>query len=597
MRWQGVNRRNCRCVTLVLAVALGISTTALAVPAGATTKTPKPIVTSFTASPLLVSRSGGVVTLVANVVNSSSCTLSSNRTVPDLPLTISCIGGLVSDPVTLPANTGKRPLKYKFTLAATGTDTTRAMASASVSSAPTPISSIRSITADDEGGYCGVLTSGGVDCWGRGALGNGSYGISAVPVPVVGLGGVGTLAGVASLASDYGGYCAILTAGGVDCWGWSGYTSAGALGDGSTNSSAIPVAVVGLGGVGTLAGVVSLTSDYGGYCAVLIGGGVDCWGYGYDGELGDGAFHTSGNDGSDVPVAVQGEGGMGILTGVSSLASHSLGGQADQFCALLTTGGVDCWGYGPDGQLGNGAFGNSAFPVAVEGEGGLGALTGVVNLTGSFEVYCAILASQAVDCWGVGSNGQLGNGTSSNTAVPVTVEGEGGVGALEGVTSIASDGMSDCAVLISGGVDCWGYGTLGNLGNGYFVESAIPVPVLSAGGSGRLSGVASLTGHNGYCALLVSSAIDCWGDGTSGALGNGTFALSATPVFVDAIGSQGFLEGVTSIVSDYLGGCALLASGGVDCWGGGESGQLGNGIIYSRGKQGSATPVSVVSPV
>ena len=96
---------------------------------------------------------------------------------------------------------------------------------------------------------------------------------------MVGVGGTGTLSGVASLISDdLGSYCALLTSGGVDCWGSNLY---GPLGNGTTTNSDVPVAVVGVGGTGTLSGVASVTSSVGGpgYCALLHSGGVDCWGY------------------------------------------------------------------------------------------------------------------------------------------------------------------------------------------------------------------------------------------------------------------------------------------------------------------------------
>ena len=137
------------------------------------------------------------------------------------------------------------------------------------------------------------------------------------------------------------------------------------------SESAGPVAVEGVGGTGTLTGVTSLVGSGadgpgGSYCALLTSGGVDCWGYGADGELGNGTFYTTGQQGSATPVEVEGVGGTGTLTGVANLVrlGHT-------YCALITSGGVDCWGYGADGELGNGIFyttGNegSATPVEVE---------------------------------------------------------------------------------------------------------------------------------------------------------------------------------------------------------------------------------------
>jgi alpha-tubulin suppressor-like RCC1 family protein len=349
------------------------------------------------------------------------------------------------------------------------------------------LSDVASLIAD--GGYCALLTSGGVDCWGYGAdgaLGDGQLSDSAIPVAVVSTSGSGALRGVNSLAADNeGGNCAQLTSGGVDCWG---YGADGALGDGQLSDSAVPVTVVGTSGSGTLNGVADLDSDNGGFCARLGSGGVDCWGNGNDGELGNGQFYTSGIYGSAVPVAVVSTSGSGTLSGVADLDSDSGG-----YCALLTSGGVDCWGFGYDGELGNGQFytsGNegSAVPVAVVSTSGSGTLGNVASLTGggsgeAIDSYCALLTSGEVDCWGFGGNGNLGNGQfypndNDGSAVPVAVVSTSGSGTLDGVASLAGDGTeSYCALLTSGEVDCWGGDVYGNLGNGQSSDSAVPVTV------------------------------------------------------------------------------------------------------------------------
>jgi len=114
-----------------------------------------------------------------------------------------------------------------------------------------------------------------------------------------------------------------------------------------------------------LSDVKHIVSDSAGDCALLTSGRVDCWGYGADGELGNGRFYSSSPNGSVVPVTVVSTTDAGSLSGVASLSSDGYG-----FCALLSSGGVDCWGGGSDGQLGNGQFYSSspygsAFPIAV----------------------------------------------------------------------------------------------------------------------------------------------------------------------------------------------------------------------------------------
>lgn len=102
-----------------------------------------------------------------------------------------------------------------------------------------------------------------------------------------------------------------------------------------------------------------------------------------------------------------------------------------------------------------------------------------VRSTGPIDAgYCALLPSGGVDCWGGGSVGELGNGASNDSAGPVTVEGVEGTGTLSGVTSLANDGFySYCALLNTSGVDCWGAEFEGVLGDGRFSKSKVPVEV------------------------------------------------------------------------------------------------------------------------
>ena len=419
------------------------------------------------------------------------------------------------------------------------------------------------------------------------------------------------LDGVMSVAGDGRGFCALLSSSEVDCWG---YGDQGQLGNGvyypNDSGSATPVSVEGVGGAGTLTGVTSLISggSYGSYCALLSSGGVDCWGDGGFGQLGNGKFYENRRGGHATPVAVEGVGGSGTLAGATSIFSD----QDATVCALLTSGAVVCWGAGFAGQLGDGTSSDSAVPMIVAGVGGTGTLTGVTSLIGGglpgFGDYCALLTSGGVDCWGDGSDGELGNGTFSGSSSPVAVEGVGGSGTLTAVTNVVSDNLGYCALLTSGEVDCWGFGQDGELGNGTLYTSspygsALPVAVEGVGGTGTLTAVTSLVddaasgsgpdgGGPGYCALLTSGGVDCWGAGPVGELGNGASNDSATPVTVEGVGGSGTLTGVTSLANDaYYSFCALLTSTGVDCWGAEYSGALGNGTA-SQSKD-STFPVAV----
>lgn len=209
-------------------------------------------------------------------------------------------------------------------------------------------------------------------------------------------------------------------------------------------------------------------------------------------------------------------------------------------------------------------------------------LSGVVSMAGNSADYCAVLTSSSVDCWNEGS-------------APTPVPGVGGIGVLSGVRNLTADVANHggdagyCALLASGGVDCWGYGATGELGDGIYHNCMIacgtstPTPVIGIGGTGYLKGVTSMASDGaGYCAVLALGGVDCWGDGLGPTGGGG----SATPIAVQAIGGGGLLSGVTSAAGAGANGrstyCAVLAAGGAACWGANDYGQLGGGQVTSN---------------
>jgi alpha-tubulin suppressor-like RCC1 family protein len=330
-------------------------------------------------------------------------------------------------------------------------------------------------------------------------------------------------------------------------------------------------------------------------CALTTTGGVKCWGSGSGGELGNGATSSQSTP-VDVVATGQGPGGTALsgITQITAGGSHT--------CALTTSGGVKCWGFGAFGQLGNGATSEQSTPVDVvatgQSQGGT-PLSGVTQITAGGVHTCALTTSGGVKCWGDGFFGQLGNGATSNQSTPVDVfaTGGGGNGNLSGITQITAGTFHTCALTTSGGVKCWGSGLLGRLGNGATPTSqSTPVDVVATGqsqGGTALLGITQVTaGGDHTCALTTSGGVKCWGLGADGQLGNGATPTSqSTPVDVVAtLQSQNGtpLSGVIQITAGAHHTCALTTSGGVKCWGFGANGQLGNGAASNQ-----STPVDV----
>jgi alpha-tubulin suppressor-like RCC1 family protein len=234
----------------------------------------------------------------------------------------------------------------------------------------------------------------------------------------------------------------------VWCWG---YNAPGQLGDASTTDSNVPVQVSGLG-----SGAVAISAGSSYSCAVITGGTVKCWGDNGSGQLGNGS--TGAGSSSLVDV-------VGLGAGASAVSAG--GGHT---CAVTTASGLQCWGDNGYGQLGNGSTGaGSSSPVGVTGLGA-GAATAVA--AGSSGHSCAVSTGGAISCWGHNANGQLGNGTLTDSWTPVDVTG---LGALASAVS-AGDAQS-CALTAGGAVRCWGANESGQLGDGTTNQSATPVDV------------------------------------------------------------------------------------------------------------------------
>lgn len=269
---------------------------------------------------------------------------------------------------------------------------------------------------------CALTGAGGIKCWGWndfGQLGDGTWDWSpTTPVDVIGLS-----SGVTTIVAGNGYSCALSTAGAVKCWGLN---ALGELGDGTTLDRSVPMNVFGLS-----AGVTAISAVDGHTCALTTAGGVKCWGENILGEVGDGT-----TVGRSTPADV-----IGLGSGVSAIAAGR-----DDTCALTSAGGVKCWGSNLYGELGDGTTVSHTAPVNVYGLSG-----GVAALAAGSIHNCVLTTAGGVKCWGYNQNGEVGDGTTVNRSTPADV-----IGLSSGVSAIAVGSDHTCALTIAGGVKCWG---------------------------------------------------------------------------------------------------------------------------------------------
>jgi len=337
--------------------------------------------------------------------------------------------------------------------------------------------------------------------------------------------------------------CAISRSGVLKCWG---YDFNGELGNGPGNSNKnTPDNVVGSSKYIGVAGGETFT------CAVTSGGGVQCWGRNVFGQLGDGSRIDR-----DSPVQV-----VGLTSGATAVvAGHRHG------CALLAGGTVKCWGDNADGQLGSGSGGSSNTPVDVVG------LSGVQKIESGAYYTCAIVQGGGLKCWGYNATGQLGDGSKQTRTTPVDVVGLGSA-----VTNVSAGYGHTCATLTSGAVMCWGAAGP-QLGSSSPDEKLIPTQVTTVSGATEVA-----VGNQFSCAVISGGSVQCWGLGNDGRLGNGQSFGSFTPVNVVGISGAGTLRAGDSHACVIVGGTQAF------CWGSNANGQLGSG----SSNQTSESPVAV----
>ena len=182
------------------------------------------------------------------------------------------------------------------------------------------------------------------------------------------------------------------------------------------------------------------------------------------------------------------------------------------------------------------------------------------SITGGQGHTCTLLSSSILKCWGDNGTGQLGDGTTTQRRTPVAVSG-----LSSAVSAISIRANHTCALLLTGAVQCWGDNGNGRLGDGTLVNKSSPTNV-----SGLSSGVIAISAGEGHtCALLRTGGVKCWGAG--GKTGDNTATQRLTPVDV-----SGLTSGVSAISAANYHTCALLSTGAVKCWGSENNGTLGN---------------------
>jgi alpha-tubulin suppressor-like RCC1 family protein len=379
--------------------------------------------------------------------------------------------------------------------------------------------------------------------WGAndvGQLGNGSATSSSVPVLVT---QSGVLAGktVLSVVAAGSHSLALCSDGTVAAWGDNSF---GQLGNNSLTPSNVPVAV---SSSGVLAGKTVISVAAGNHSMALCSdGSVVAWGDNSSGQLGNGSTVDS-----KVPVLMTQSGVLAGKTVVSVAAGlyHSL--------ALCSDGTLVSWGWNSYGQLGNNTMLDSSLPVSVTQNGVLAGKAVVSISAGAGHSY-ALCEDGTIAAWGYNFYGQLGNSNTADSSVPVLVN-RGGVLSGKTVVSVKAGGSHALALCSDGTLAAWGLNSDGQLGDNTAIDSSTPVLVTQSGVLAGKTVVAISAGQSLSLAMGSDGTVAAWGYGDLGQLGNGGTSSSSVPVLIT---QSGVLAGkkVVAVSAGNSNGVALAAS-------------------------------------
>ena len=313
-------------------------------------------------------------------------------------------------------------------------------------------------------------------------------------------------------------------------WAW-GDNSYGELGNGTTTDSDVPIQV------GTDNDWVEVSTAGSHTLALKADGSLWAWGYNFRGQLGNGTTTDS-----DFPIQV---GTSTDWTVVSGGAYHSL--------AIKTDGTLWAWGYNGYRALGTGANVDVHVPVQV------GTDTDWLTVNTEEKHTLAIKTDDTLWAWGTNSDGQLGTGTTLNQSSPVQVGSDN-----DWFEVSAGRQHSIARKVTDDSIWAWGFNGNGEYGNGTTTDSYVPIQVNTDN-----DWFTVIAGGPYNMGLKIDGTLWAWGRGAMGELGNGTLDSSLVPIQVVSFSSQLY---PTAVINSPAAGVSINTGDIVDFQGSGTGG-------------------------
>jgi len=325
-------------------------------------------------------------------------------------------------------------------------------------------------------------------------------------------------------------------------WGWGGNAN-GQLGINSTTRQDLPVAVSTLS-----SGVVAVAAGQMHSLALKSDGTVWAWGWNGSGQLGLGDTTQR-----LVPIQIP---AFSNVVAIAAGTSHSV--------AIKSDGTVWIWGANNVGQLGTSESSSTVRTSPFQ----ISSLSGVTAVSSRANHTLVLKSDGTVAAWGQNSNGQLGNGGTTNQFAPVSVSG------LTSVTAISAGDAHSLALKSDGSALGWGWSGSGQVGNGSF-SSQVTTPV-AVSNLGAVAAIAAGGRHS--LALRADGTALAWGSNIRGQLSDATTygTQSALPVSLSGTGN------IATIAAGYDHTLVVTTDGLVWAAGLNANAQIGDGTRVNR---------------
>lgn len=432
---------------------------------------------------------------------------------------------------------------------------------------------------------CATLADGAVACWGR----NKELQLGANPTPAWAVVEATSVAPVVHLGVGKNHNCVVHGNGTTSCWG-SNSAAQLSVSTATKPKSLEPVGVVTDVFDTPLTGVIAVTGGEKHNCALRANGSAHCWGSNIENQLGEkdkpGGINPLGVtvDGFSGGLTIAAGGqvscaafadGAGTCWGNPELGENGLGvdeaqgfvdvlwavptdivavATAKHTCAVTSGGETWCWGGNAFGQATGSPSSEKFVPLPISGPV---AVAGATAVSAGHAHTCGLIADGQVRCWGLGAEGQLGQGDASS-ATAIDAIGMGSVRAL------SAGGAHTCTLGGDGLVRCVGANTTGQLGSGTTDPEASPQIAVGVGAA-----IAVAAGATHTCAIDQDGAVWCWGQNDDGQLG----VTASEPKPVPLLNG---VAGASALASGFGHTCALQATGAAKCWGRNTDEQLGD---------------------